>query len=181
MAPRREYTWDRISLANAPILARNHVVIAAVMFGAKRNISGFFPLLAGPELDQRFFASAQNDTRDINKRETNLWQGIDPAAQNALSPRDYRTASFAQSWRNEAWTRANLSLRTISRAKTSVVIANSHMSPVRISRSGPLLRIQRDFPIPSRSSGQHQATNSQSYTMGRAKWPTSNSRTSAFP
>jgi dTDP-4-dehydrorhamnose 3,5-epimerase-like enzyme len=32
----------------------------------------------------------------MNKREANLWQGIDHGAQNALSPRDYRTASFAQ-------------------------------------------------------------------------------------
>src|SRR5205809_2920485 len=32
----------------------------------------------------------------MTKRETNLWQGIDPAAQDALTPRDYRTASFAQ-------------------------------------------------------------------------------------
>jgi dTDP-4-dehydrorhamnose 3,5-epimerase-like enzyme len=32
----------------------------------------------------------------MSKREKNLWQGIDPAAQNALSARDYRTGSFAQ-------------------------------------------------------------------------------------
>ena len=32
----------------------------------------------------------------MNKRDKNLWQGIDPGAQNALTPRDYRTASFAQ-------------------------------------------------------------------------------------
>ena len=32
----------------------------------------------------------------MNKREKGLWQGIDPAAQKALSARDYRTASFAQ-------------------------------------------------------------------------------------
>ena len=32
----------------------------------------------------------------MTKREKNLWQGIDPDAQNALTPRDYRTASFAQ-------------------------------------------------------------------------------------
>jgi dTDP-4-dehydrorhamnose 3,5-epimerase-like enzyme len=32
----------------------------------------------------------------MTKREANLWQGIDPGAQNALTPRDYRTASFAQ-------------------------------------------------------------------------------------
>jgi dTDP-4-dehydrorhamnose 3,5-epimerase-like enzyme len=32
----------------------------------------------------------------MTKRETNLWQGIDPDAQNALTPRDYRMASFTQ-------------------------------------------------------------------------------------
>ncbi len=32
----------------------------------------------------------------MSKREKDLWQGIDPHAQNALSARDYRTASFAQ-------------------------------------------------------------------------------------
>ena len=32
----------------------------------------------------------------MNKREKNLWQGIDPGAQNALTSRDYRTALFAQ-------------------------------------------------------------------------------------
>jgi dTDP-4-dehydrorhamnose 3,5-epimerase-like enzyme len=32
----------------------------------------------------------------MTKRETNLWQGIDPAAQNALTPRNYSTGSFAQ-------------------------------------------------------------------------------------
>jgi dTDP-4-dehydrorhamnose 3,5-epimerase-like enzyme len=32
----------------------------------------------------------------MSKREKDLWQGIDPGAQNALSARDYRTASFAQ-------------------------------------------------------------------------------------
>jgi len=32
----------------------------------------------------------------MTKRETNLWQGIDVGAKNALTPRDYRTASFAQ-------------------------------------------------------------------------------------
>jgi dTDP-4-dehydrorhamnose 3,5-epimerase-like enzyme len=32
----------------------------------------------------------------MNKREKNLWQGLNPAAQNALSARDYRTGSFAQ-------------------------------------------------------------------------------------
>ena len=32
----------------------------------------------------------------MTTREKNLWQGIDPAVQNALTPRDYRTASFAQ-------------------------------------------------------------------------------------
>jgi dTDP-4-dehydrorhamnose 3,5-epimerase-like enzyme len=32
----------------------------------------------------------------MTKRETNLWKGIDPGAQNALTPRDYRTASFVQ-------------------------------------------------------------------------------------
>ncbi|PYJ30838.1 MAG: hypothetical protein DMF24_01020 [Verrucomicrobia bacterium] len=32
----------------------------------------------------------------MNKREKDLWQGIDPDAQNALSARDYRIASFAQ-------------------------------------------------------------------------------------
>ena len=32
----------------------------------------------------------------MNKRDENLWQGIDPGAQNALTPRDYRTASIAK-------------------------------------------------------------------------------------
>ena len=32
----------------------------------------------------------------MSKREKNLWQGIDPGAQDALKARDYRTASFAQ-------------------------------------------------------------------------------------
>jgi dTDP-4-dehydrorhamnose 3,5-epimerase-like enzyme len=32
----------------------------------------------------------------MNKREKDLWQGIDPGAQSALSPRNYRTASFAE-------------------------------------------------------------------------------------
>jgi dTDP-4-dehydrorhamnose 3,5-epimerase-like enzyme len=32
----------------------------------------------------------------MNKRDENLWQGIDPAARQALSGRDYRMASFAQ-------------------------------------------------------------------------------------
>jgi dTDP-4-dehydrorhamnose 3,5-epimerase-like enzyme len=32
----------------------------------------------------------------MTKREKNLWHGIDPAAQNVLASRDYRTASFAQ-------------------------------------------------------------------------------------
>lgn len=32
----------------------------------------------------------------MSKREENLWQGIDPVARNALSARDYRSASFAQ-------------------------------------------------------------------------------------
>jgi dTDP-4-dehydrorhamnose 3,5-epimerase-like enzyme len=35
----------------------------------------------------------------MTKREKNLWQGIDSAAQNALTPRDYRTGSFAQELR----------------------------------------------------------------------------------
>jgi len=32
----------------------------------------------------------------MTKPEKNLWQGIDPAAQTALTPRDYRMALFAQ-------------------------------------------------------------------------------------
>jgi len=32
----------------------------------------------------------------VNKRDEKLWQGIDPAAQDTLDGRDYRTASFAQ-------------------------------------------------------------------------------------
>ena len=32
----------------------------------------------------------------MTKHEKNLWQGIDPVVQDALSVRDYRTASFAQ-------------------------------------------------------------------------------------
>src|SRR5215472_13248656 len=32
----------------------------------------------------------------MTKREKNLWQGVDPVVQDALSARDYRTASFAQ-------------------------------------------------------------------------------------
>jgi dTDP-4-dehydrorhamnose 3,5-epimerase-like enzyme len=32
----------------------------------------------------------------MTNRKKDLWQGIDPAAQNALTPRDYRTGSFAQ-------------------------------------------------------------------------------------
>ena len=32
----------------------------------------------------------------MSKHEKNLWQGIDPGAQNALKARDYCTASFAQ-------------------------------------------------------------------------------------
>jgi dTDP-4-dehydrorhamnose 3,5-epimerase-like enzyme len=32
----------------------------------------------------------------MSKREKDLWQGIDPGAQSALTARDYRTASFAQ-------------------------------------------------------------------------------------
>jgi len=32
----------------------------------------------------------------MTKREKNLWQGIDSTAQNALTARDYHTASFAQ-------------------------------------------------------------------------------------
>lgn len=32
----------------------------------------------------------------MSKHEKNLWQGIDPGAQDALKARDYRTASFAQ-------------------------------------------------------------------------------------
>ena len=32
----------------------------------------------------------------MTNREKNLWQGIDQASQNALTPKDYRTASFAQ-------------------------------------------------------------------------------------
>jgi dTDP-4-dehydrorhamnose 3,5-epimerase-like enzyme len=32
----------------------------------------------------------------MSKRKDKLWQGLDPAAQNALNARDYRRASFAQ-------------------------------------------------------------------------------------
>ena len=32
----------------------------------------------------------------MNKREKELWEGIKPAARSALTPRNYRTASFAQ-------------------------------------------------------------------------------------
>ena len=32
----------------------------------------------------------------MSKREKNLWEGIDPGAQDALKARDYRTASFTQ-------------------------------------------------------------------------------------
>jgi dTDP-4-dehydrorhamnose 3,5-epimerase-like enzyme len=32
----------------------------------------------------------------MSKHEKNLWQGIDPGAQDALKARDYRTASFAE-------------------------------------------------------------------------------------
>ena len=32
----------------------------------------------------------------MSKREKNLWQGTDPGTQDALTARDYRTASFAQ-------------------------------------------------------------------------------------
>lgn len=32
----------------------------------------------------------------MSQRDQNLWQGIDPSAQDALSARDYRTASFAE-------------------------------------------------------------------------------------
>jgi dTDP-4-dehydrorhamnose 3,5-epimerase-like enzyme len=32
----------------------------------------------------------------MNKPDEKLWQGIDPVAQNALTPRDYRTGPFAQ-------------------------------------------------------------------------------------
>src|SRR5437899_9580766 len=32
----------------------------------------------------------------MNKREEDLWQGLDPGARNALTARDYGTASFAQ-------------------------------------------------------------------------------------
>src|SRR5437870_11835801 len=32
----------------------------------------------------------------MSKREKNLWEGIDTGARNALSTRNYRTASFAQ-------------------------------------------------------------------------------------
>jgi dTDP-4-dehydrorhamnose 3,5-epimerase-like enzyme len=32
----------------------------------------------------------------MNKREKDLWQGIDPSARSALTARDYRSASFAQ-------------------------------------------------------------------------------------
>jgi dTDP-4-dehydrorhamnose 3,5-epimerase-like enzyme len=32
----------------------------------------------------------------MSKREKNLWQGIEPGAQDALKARDYRSASFAQ-------------------------------------------------------------------------------------
>lgn len=32
----------------------------------------------------------------MNKRDEELWQGIDPAAQKALTPRDYHMGSFAQ-------------------------------------------------------------------------------------
>jgi len=39
---------------------------------------------------------AQNDIDTMTKREKNLWQGIDPAAQDTLGGRDYRTTSFAQ-------------------------------------------------------------------------------------
>src|SRR5262249_3867882 len=44
----------------------------------------------------RFLARNHLIFRNMTKREKNLWQGIDPSAQNALSPRDYGTASFAQ-------------------------------------------------------------------------------------
>ena len=55
-----------------------------------------------------------------------------------LSPRN---------WRNEAWTRVNSWLPIISRGKTSVVIANSHTSPVRNTRLGCLRRLHSGFPI----------------------------------
>jgi hypothetical protein len=32
----------------------------------------------------------------MNKRDGDLWQGIDPDAESSLTSRDYRTASFAQ-------------------------------------------------------------------------------------
>ena len=32
----------------------------------------------------------------MNKRDENFWQGIDPGAQNVLTGRDYRTASFSE-------------------------------------------------------------------------------------
>ena len=32
----------------------------------------------------------------MSKHEKNLWQGVDPGAQEALKARDYRSASFAQ-------------------------------------------------------------------------------------
>jgi dTDP-4-dehydrorhamnose 3,5-epimerase-like enzyme len=38
----------------------------------------------------------QQIENEMNKREKELWQGIDPVARNALTARDYRTASFAQ-------------------------------------------------------------------------------------
>ena len=76
----------------------------------------------------------------MNKREKDLWQGIDPAAQKALSARDYRTASFAQevSERGRGRQRTLWSQAT-SRAKTSAVTANSPTSPAQKYTLGPCM------------------------------------------
>jgi len=42
------------------------------------------------------WSSLDDNDFEMSKRENDLWQGIDPGAQDALSARDYRTASFAQ-------------------------------------------------------------------------------------
>jgi dTDP-4-dehydrorhamnose 3,5-epimerase-like enzyme len=38
----------------------------------------------------------QNDIKNMNKREKDLWQGIDPGVHSALNARNYQTASFAE-------------------------------------------------------------------------------------
>ena len=116
----------------------------------------------------------------MSKREKNLWQGIDPGAQDALKARDYRTASFAQELSRRGVDASELVIAGYKQGKNVGGYRKlAYIAGSQFTLGGPT-GDSTGLSSPVTLIGEPRILNSLSYATWRAERPASNSPISVF-